>query len=635
MAADAESRQQLAEIRIAIAADRAAAGDVAGAIGALRAAAAIAPESPLTAIHMADIDAQILGGNAARRWLDRVVALAPGLAATEHVLARVLRIEGFEELRLGRSSTAGRRWHGALALDPQDGATLLELAHLRPATVDKERLLHRALAIRSWAGALNNLGNAAKGADRLTDAVRRYRQALAEDPANAFAFNNVATTLRDQAELAQAIFCYRCALAIDPGAAATESNFLQALQFDPSIDDADIAAFHRRWAARHAGTYRGNSLPPLAARTSVGSRLRIGYVSADLRAHPVGFFLLPVLESRNRRSFHVTCYATRKADDEIATALRAATDDWVDAAAVGDAALAERVRADRIDILVDLSGHTAHHRLLVFARRPAAIQVTWLGYFDTTGLSAIDYLLTDAWEVPAGHDDRFTEQVVRLPAGRFAWRPPSYAPATASAPSARTGSVTFGSFNNLGKLTEPAIRLWARVLMAVPTARLLLKWSSLADPAVAAAIHRRFAGHGADPRRVELRGASTHPAMLAEYGDVDIALDPFPFSGCLTTVEALWMGVPVVALAGGRPVARQSAAILWRLGLDELVARDGEEYVERAVHLADAASKRQELRSGMRRRMAESTLVDGRAVAASVEDAYRAMAARQRGETVS
>jgi protein O-GlcNAc transferase len=611
---------------IACAVDRLGEGDIAGMVAALRAAVAMAPGAPTTALHMAEISAQIAPGPVARLWLRRIEALAPGLPATLEILARLLKSEAARALQTGDAPNAPRLLRAALALVPGDDDALMTLASQPDAPDRQERALERALALRPWAGPLVNLGNIAKGTDRTRLAISRYRRALAIEPASSFAWNNMATTLRDRAELGQAVFSYRCALWSDPEAAATESNYLQTLQYDPSFADLAIADAHRRWDARHAARYRALR-PPAGGRDTSDRPLRIGYVSADLKRHPVGFFLLPVLQAHDRARVRSICYATRTSDDELAAALRSAADAWVPAETLDDDALAARIRADHIDILVDLSGHTAHHRLLVFARRPAPVQVSWLGYFDTTGLSAIDYLVTDAAEVPPGRDDRFTERVVRLPSGRFAYRPPAYAPPVARRDrrAGGAGVIVFGSFNNLAKLADPVVALWARVLAAVDGSRLVLKWPTLADPHVAEAIRARFARHGIAADRLDLRAASPHPAMLAEYGDIDIALDPFPFSGCLTTVEALWMGVPVVALNGGRPVARQSAAILGRIGLADLVADSEEGYLGKALALAGDADRRAALRGDLRRRMAESTLLDGRAVAADLENAYLSM----------
>ena len=613
-----------AEALTAHAIERASVGDIRATVAALRAAATVEPAWSMTAIRMAEIELQTRGGEAARRWLARSDSLDPLSTATPIVRQRVLVAEARQALRVGDADMAATRLRQALALDSADGDALLDLAVHAAEPAFATILLKRSLATRRGAGPLVNLGNIEKAANRLTSAMGRYRQAIAEEPVQAIAWNNLATAYRDAALLPAALAAYRRALAADPSAAATESNLLQALQFDPSIDDLRLAAAHRRWGTRHAAQLP-MSRQAFANRPDPDRRLSVGYVSADLGRHPVGYLLLPVIEAFDRGEAVSTCYATRDLADDLTGSLRGACDAWVDARALDDDALAERIRTDGIDILVDLSGHTAHHRLLAFARRPAPVQATWLGYFDTCGLEAIDYLITDAWEVPRDRRQRFIEEVVTLPAGRFAYRPPAYSPEPAGPPSRATGRITFGSFNNLGKATDGVIALWSRVLAAVDGSRLLLKWPSLADPGVAASITRRFSDHGIPSERLSLRGGSPHGLMLAEYGDIDIALDPFPFSGCLTTLEALWMGVPVITLQGSRPVARQSAAILARLGLDDLVAGTEEDYVSKACSLSAGTERRSDLRKGLRGRMSSSTLLDGHAVAASLQTAYRRM----------
>ena len=607
-----------AESLIEAAIEAVARQDVPRIIASLHAAAAVAPASSATAIRMVELDLQAGDARYARRWLQRAAALEPESPALPIVVSQLLRTEARVTAEQDREQ-ATRSLAAALVLTPDDADAQLEFA----AALDPPRaavFLGRALAVRQWAGPLINLGNIDKDASRITLAFRRYRMAIALEPAHAFAWNNLATAQRDAAEVPAALIGYARALAVAPQAAATESNLLQCLQFDEAIDDLALSRRHRAWGRRHAPLA---PVQPFPNRRDPDRRLSIGYVSADLGRHPVGYFLLPALEAHDRSQVKVVCYATRDRGDDLTASLRAASDLWVDASRLGDADLVRRVRNDEIDILVDLSGHTAHNRLLVFGARPAPVQATWLGYFDTCGLDQIGYLLTDSWEVPPEQRGRFIEEVVALPAGRFAYRPPSYAPAPLSRnPGSR---VTFGSFNNLAKLSDATIDVWSQILAATPDSRLLLKWSSLADSGIAASMQRRFASRGIGARRLILRGASPHAAMLAEYGEVDIALDPFPFSGCLTTVEALWMGVPVVTLVGRRPVSRQSAAILWRLGLADFVADDISAYIRTALALADDTERRRRLRQSLRARMEGSTLLDGRALAASLEDAYRRM----------
>jgi len=259
----------------------------------------------------------------------------------------------------------------------------------------------------------------------------------------------------------------------------------------------------------------------------------------------------------------------------------------------------------------------------VFGRKPAPVQAAWLGYFNTTGVGAIDYVLMDEATVPPGAEQWFSEQVVRLPAGRFCYTPPDFAPPVAPTPAATRGHVSFGSFNNLSKVTPAVIALWSRVLAAVPGSRLVLKWKSLADAAECERLRQAFAAHGVDPGRLDLRGRSPHPEMLAEYGDVDIALDPFPFCGGLTSCEALWMGVPVVTLPGTRPVSRQTLSMLTQLDLTDLAARDEDDYVAIAVRLAADGARRAALRADLRDRFAASPLGDGPRFARALEAALR------------
>ena len=613
-----------AEVLIAHAIERASVGDVRAMIAALHAAAAVEPAWSMTAIRIAEIELQMRGGAAARRWLARSDTLDPRSTVTPIVRQRVLVTEAREAQRAGNADLTAMRLRQALALAAGDGDALLDLAvHTGDPAVAKH-LLRRSLATRLSAGPLVNLGNIEKSANRLTLAVGRYRQALALEPSQAMAWNNLATTHRDAASLTVALNAYRRALACDPSAAATESNLLQALQFDPSIDDAQLAAAHRRWGLRHAAGL-SQSRRPFANRVDPDRRLSVGYVSADLGRHPVGFFLLPIIEAHDEDQVISTCYATRYLADQVSDALRSACDIWIDARRLDDEGLAERIRADGIDILVDLSGHTAHHRLLAFARRPAPIQATWLGYFDTCGLEAIDYLITDVWEVPDERRQRFIEEVVTLPAGRFTYRPPAYAPEPAAPPSLATGRITFGSFNNLGKVTDGVIALWSRVLAAVDGSRLVLKWPSLADPGVAASITERFAGEGIPSDRLVLRSGSPHGLMLAEYGDVDIALDPFPFNGHTTTCDAVWLGLPVVMLQGEMYASRFGSSVLAPVGLEGLIARSPEQYQEIAVELAGDLNRLRALRQELRPRMAASILMDYPGFARKVEASYRQM----------
>ncbi|WP_431862075.1 tetratricopeptide repeat protein, partial [Azospirillum sp.] len=419
--------------------------------------------------------------------------------------------------------------------------------------------------------------------------------ALALDPQAVEACNNLGVALLAGRwpERARRALAWAQTLAGRAGGAT--SNLLLALNYDPAVGDDDLAAAHRAWGAAVA-----RPRPPARVRHE---RLRLGYVSPDLKRHPVGYLAAAALERRDRSRFEVHVFSDVRAPDDLTARLRAAADVWHDSAGWSDADLETAVRRAGIDILIDLAGHTANNRLMVFAAKPAPVQVSWLGYFHTTGLPTIDALFTDAASVPPEHRGWFSERVVPLASGRFCYTPPQPSPPVAPPPLLARGAPTFGSFNNLSKLTPAVVALWAALLKRVPAARLVLKWHTLGDGEERTALRVAFAAHGVAPSRLDLRGASQHDAMLAEYADIDVALDPFPFCGCLTTLEALWMGVPVVTLEGRRPVARQSLAILRQIGHPDLVAAAPEAYLDIAARLiADPAAltaRRAALRADM------------------------------------
>ena len=344
----------------------------------------------------------------------------------------------------------------------------------------------------------------------------------------------------------------------------------------------------------------------------------MGFVSPDLGRHPVGYFLVRVLENLDKEHLETICYSDRIVKDDLTHRLQAAATQWRDVIGMSDQQLAEQIRADRIDILFDLAGHTAHNRLLVFARKPALIQVTWAGYVGTTGLKAMDYLLADRYEVPPGAERHYRERVLRMPEGYVCYDPPIYAPPVATLPALDRGQVTLGCFNNPAKITPQVIEVWAKILRRLPGARLVLKYKGWNDRGVARRFTEMFVAHGIDPGRLELLGYSPHAELLAEYNRIDLALDPFPYNGGLTTCEALWMGVPVVTCPGETFASRHSLSHLSNVGLTETIARELDEYVELAVSLAGDLPRLAALRAGLRERMAASPLCDGKRFATNL-----------------
>ncbi len=475
----------------------------------------------------------------------------------------------------------------------------------------------------TFAAAWNNLGNVRVRQGRLGDAARAYRRALGVRPDYAIAWNNLAHALEKQGAVEEAICCYRRALELEPGFASAHSNLLLALHYAPALDREEIYAEHRRWAARHA--------PP---RMEVGPRetdperpLRVGYLSPDFRAHAVAFFIEPVLAFHDRSRFRVVCYSNVVCGDATTARLRALADEWVEIHELADETAAERIRADGIDILVDLAGHTANGRMGVVARKAAPVVVSWLGYPDTTGLETVDYRLTDEAADPPGEAERFyTEELVRVPAPFLCYRPPAEAPEVAPLPAARRGFVTFGAFHNLAKINLRVAACWAAILGRAAGARLLVKSAALSDAGARERLARLLAEAGVPLERVEMRG---HVAGLRDhlgcYAEVDIALDSFPYAGTTTTCEALWMGVPVVTLVGRAHVSRTGLSILRAVGLQELAVTSESGYVESAISLAGDIRGLEALRAGMRARLEASRLLRGEEFVRDLEEAYRQM----------
>ena len=414
-------------------------------------------------------------------------------------------------------------------------------------------------------------------------------------------------------------------MATQPGDAAAHAKALFCQQYVPGVTAADLLASHRQWDDRHGRPLQGP--PPPVDDPRPDRPLRLGFLSQDLGMHPVGRLLLGTVEHLDRREFPLYYYNDRLTRDPLTERIAATAHARRDVRGRGDVELAQQIRADRIDILFDLDGYTSS-RMPVLARKPAPLQVAWLGYPGTTGLPAMDYLLADACEIPAGREADYSELILRMPHGYLCYAPPDDAPPVAEPPLAAAGCVTFGSFNNLAKINEPVIEAWSAILRRVPGSRLLLKFQGLQHPELADRYRRLFAAHGIEPARLVLEGHAPHAELLARYGAVDVALDPFPYSGGLTTCEALWMGVPVITLPGDTFAGRHSLSHLSSVGLTETVAADRQAYVELAVRLAGDVARLAQLRRRLRPQMAASPLCDGPRFAAAL--AAQLLAAWQR-----
>jgi protein O-GlcNAc transferase len=386
-------------------------------------------------------------------------------------------------------------------------------------------------------------------------------------------------------------------------------NALTSLEYDPDASDAERLLQARawgEWALNQAGGIRPRPpAPPLRGRS-----LRVGYLSADFCQHTVGLFVKDVLASHQSSRVTAFAYSAGRVHDWVTDEVRRSCT-FRDVSGLIDASLAEQIRQDQLDVLVDLSGHTAGSRLTVLAHRPAPVLVSWLGYFASTGLACIDAVLLDEWHAPPGTEAHFVEPIVRLPRGRFCYKPVPWSPAEVSAaPCVTRGYITFGCFNNTSKLNEGVLDLWAQVLQRVPASRLVLKWHTFNDDAFRESLLAAFEARAIQRDRIELRGSSFHRDLLKEYAEIDIALDPFPFTGGLTSCESLWMGVPVVTWPQGRVVSRQTYAFLSAIGLTGLAAKGAEDYVRIAGDLAQDSARIASLRASLRNLMGASPLMD-------------------------
>ena len=527
----------------------------------------------------------------------------------------------------GNLEEAGLHYQKALELRPDLAGPYYNMANVlkdQGRLQDAVSLYKRAIELDpDYAEAHNNMGNAFKMHYNLEEAIACYQKAVSLSPAYAQAYDNMGVAFQDQGRLREAISCYKKALQLYPGFVKAHSDLLFCMHYDPACGPQALFDEAVTWGQRHAESKAGKFT--FSDRTSQHGRLRIGYVSPDLREHSVSYFFLPLLMAHDRNEVEIFCYADVRRPDGMTVRIKKLADHYRSIAGLTDDRVADQIHEDRIDILIDLAGHTANNRLLVFARRPAPVQVTWLGYPDTTGMPVMDYRLTDEIADPEGESEKYhSETLVRMRTGFLCYSPPDGAPNISSLPALQTGHITFGSFNNLPKVNEKVIEVWSNILNRVPGSALLLKSKQFADESTKRRYVNLFLKNQIAPGRIRMlsrtESVSEH---LALYNRVDIGLDPFPYNGTTTTCEALWMGVPVVTLRGDRHSSRVGTSILTRMGLRELITENEDACVARAVGLARDLGRLRELRAGMRERMMESSLCDSRSFARSVEEVYR------------
>jgi protein O-GlcNAc transferase len=584
----------------------------------------------------------------------RALELKPDLVEAYNNLGSTFKKQG----RLKEAEASYRR---ALEFKPEDaeihsnlGAVLIEQDRF----VEAEASCRRALELNpNYTEAHSNLGAVLIEQGRFTEAEASYRWVLEFKPESAEAHSNLGILLKEQRLLAEAEASCRRALELKPDYAEAHSNLGSILREQGRLAEAEASCraalvikpdfLAARAHLLSSLNYTGSQLPQscldearrygalveqrVEARFASWThpirpeRLRVGLVSGDLRGHPVGYFLENVLAHLDSARIELIAYPANHKADAVTARIRSSCAAWKPIAGISDADAARLIHADRVQVLLDLSGHTADNRLPVFAWKPAPVQVTWLGYFATTGVAQMDYLLGDPFVTPPEEASHFSETIWRLPESYLCFTPPDVALQVQPLPALSGDGITFGSFNHLAKMNDAVVVLWAKVLLAVPGSRLLLKTPQLNDQALCAATRQRFATHGIDAGRVVLEGGSPRAELLAAYHRVDIALDPFPYPGGTTSVEALWMGVPVLTRRGDRFLSHVGESIAHNAGMADWIAVDDACYVAKAVQFAADRGRLVSLRSGLRQQVRASPLFDAARFARHFETALHAM----------
>ncbi len=559
-------------------------------------------------------------------------------AMTEAELQQLLA-DAMASYRAARYSDAERLGRRALSQlpDHHEILTLIGLSALNdgraseaiaPLSRALERLPDAEVYKSNLAMALSRATKSEYDAGRFTEAARFATRSLELDPRNKPARYLLGASLAFIGRLSETLECFREGARLDPADAVMHSNVLFTMLYEPNVREDELLAEHRQWWKRH-GEPLARSIAPHANDRNPDRPIRMGYLSPNFREHPIAFFVEPILAGHDRKNYPITCYHDSKIDDDFTKRLRGLANDWVDVSGMPDDALAARIRADGIDVLVDLNQHMASNRMTLFARKPAPVQVAYLGYPYTTGLPTIDYRLSDP------HLDRSTrdaggevERIVRLPETYFCYAPPTQvADVSEGIPSDRAdGVITFGSFNQLLKLNDLVIGAWSRVLAGVPRSRLLIKAYGMSDMPGRDAIAARFEKRGVARDRLDFEGQTALTGAMKSFAArVDVALDTFPYPGGTTTCHLLWMGVPVVTMAGPMPFHRMGVSVLANVGLSEWIAKDSDDFLRIAVELANDVGLRREMRESIRRRMRASPLMDAQRFTRHLEASFRDM----------
>lgn len=623
------------------------------AVQAWQRAVQLAPDLVEAHANLAATFTAASDGAAAERAWREVVRLTPGDADASFQLGQLLASQGrFNEaieqfqrcVRLSPTHFVAYNALGVALSEVRDhagaAAAFARAAELSPRTAPFHMNLGQALralerdpeaeaAFRKaielsravLGGSYHGLAAALRDQGKLREAATYAHEAVRVLPEFASGYHNLGNIQYDAGLIDEATASYRQVIELDPSLQEAHGSLLLLLHYKQGNDAELLWREHRAWARRHTEPL-GKQFRPQTNNRDPERRLRVGYLSADFRAHPVGFSIEPIFAAHDRNAVEIIAYNNRAQSDPWTQRIRAQCALWHEVRALSDERFDQLVRDDRIDILVDLAGHTAGNRLLVFARRPAPVQMTYLGYPDTTGMSAMDCKLTDAWQDPVGQTDpSYSEKLIRLPGGAWCFRPREIMPPVGPLPADFNGFVTFLSANRIAKVTDEMLDLWRTILGQAPDSRLLILTGG--DDAGERRVRRVL--HDMDPARVELVGRLPPEKYFQLYSRSDIALDTFPYNGYMTTCDALWMGVPVVTLSGRTHVTRTGVSLLSKVGLTRFVCNTPDEYADRAVAAAADRDALRHLRGEMRQRLTDCGLIDGARLAREIEAAYRQM----------
>ncbi len=552
----------------------------------------------------------------AERAYKKAIKINPNFAEAHNNLGNIM-------LDRGKFKEAENSYRETLHLFPNNPMVLSNIGNaLQRQEKNNEAIvwLNKAIASDSnYADAYYNRGNAFKELGLPREAISDYNIAIKINPNLAQAYINRGNIEKDLGQVEEAITSYKTAVQLNPHLTKAHNNLLLTINYSTYLSTNHAVTIARTFGKlvtesvqRTFSSYKFISSP---------KKLRIGFVSGDLCNHPVGYFLESVLQNLNTSNLELYAYPTTLKTDKLSKRIEPLFSMWKPIYGKNDSDAANLIHSDGIHILFDLSGHTAHNRLPMFGWKPAPIQVSWLGYFATTGLNEIDYILGDRHVTPPEHDSHFTEKIWRLPETRWCFTTPDINIDVTEPPALQNGYITFGCFNQLFKMNNSVVELWSKALHAVPNSRLLLKAKPFDDQLIRKNVIKRFTDHGISDERIILEESENREQYFAAYNRIDIALDPFPFTGGTTSVEGLWMGVPVLTLAGDSLVSRQGVGILINAGMEEWVANSKSEYIDKAATYASDFDKLATLRSNLRLQLLKSPLFDAQRFAQNFEHA--------------